>query len=289
MSPHEFALLQGRRREPCAVVSAESRRVSSGAAEIYYESYGNGPALLLIPGAFDNLLHWSLNVPALVQAGYRVLAMNLRGHFLSPCPDAFTHFRYHSGDIEAVLLAENLDEVAILASSFGGFGAVRFARSHPEVTRAIVLSGSTCGVFSERNYANNAAAVAGLEGLFASGSLLPARVTEIDGMQFLYRQMSRLGSTDGFLSCPFQAVKSMDDRASWLTPADLSNYTIPTLLVGGDSDDLLSHGFQRETVTLLPGAELSDYSDSGHRPFWEMPDRYNDVAREFLQRHYPAP
>ena len=71
---------------------AESRTIPVGEAEIYYEAYGpeDGPAMLLVPGGDETHIHYYQNVPALVQAGYRVIVMNLRGHWLSPCPEPAT-------------------------------------------------------------------------------------------------------------------------------------------------------------------------------------------------------
>ncbi len=280
MSEHNEAFPPATR---LGVSSAESRSVKSHRASIYYEVYGTGRALLLIPGAFDNLIHWSFNIPRFVRAGYRVIAMNLRGHFMSPCHDADTHFRHHAADIAAVLRAEDVQEVAIAASSFGGFGAIRYAIEFNSNVKALVLSGSTAGVDSDENFRNNYDAVQQFDAYFISGAKAEASFDATERPNpFLYRQIGQLGSTDGSLSCAFQAVKSMQDRAHWLTAAQLANYQTPTLLVGGNRDTLLGPGFQREVARLIPGARLSEWADSGHIPFWENPDRYNQVVIRFL-------
>jgi pimeloyl-ACP methyl ester carboxylesterase len=271
------------------VCSPESRRVSSGTAQIYYEVYGCGPAVLLVPGALDNVLHWSFNIPHFVHAGYRVIAVNLRGHFLSPCANDDAHFKFHADDLAAVLANEGIAAVAILASSFGGFGALRLALQRPSLVKALVLSGSTAGVYSERLFEGNRAAVDGFAKQISLAQSPQADFTLVTRPHaFLYRQLSQLGSDSTGYSCPLAALLSMNDRSSWLTHPVLAAFTTPTLLVGGDAETVLRQGFQRELVTLIPGARLSDWMDSGHVPFWEDPARYNAIVSEFLAPYLPA-
>jgi non-heme chloroperoxidase len=263
--------------------SPEGRRIRVEDAELYFESYGTGPALLLVPGAMDNILHWSLNVPGLVAAGYRVIVMSLRGHFMSPCSDASSHFRHHADDLEAIVAAADLKRVAILASSFGGFGALRFALRRPSVVSGLVLSGSTAGVFSPVLYDGNVKAVEGFERALAAGTppwvdLSPSARPQA----FLYRQLAQLGADSRGLSCPIEALLSMKDRSAWLEKSDLASFGVPTLIIGGDRETLLPPGFQRELVRLIPSARLSPWVDTGHVPFWEDPRRYNLETLKFL-------
>jgi 3-oxoadipate enol-lactonase len=271
------------------VCSPESRRVSRGGAEIYYEVYGDGPTLLLVPGALDNILHWSFNIPHFVRAGYRVIAINLRGHFLSPCADEDAHFKFHADDFAAVLANEGAAAAAILASSFGGFGALRLALQRPDLIKALVLSGSTAGVHSARLFAGNRAAVDAFAGEISARRPPYANLThQVRPHAFLYRQLSQLGSDATGYSCSLAALLSMNDEASWLPPGALTGFRTPILIVGGDAETLLPARFQRELVTLIPGACLSDWMDAGHVPFWEDPDKYNTLVMQFLFPHWPA-
>jgi pimeloyl-ACP methyl ester carboxylesterase len=87
----------------------ESGLASSYRASIYYEVYGEGPCVLFVPGGFETHLAYWKNVPAFVQAGYRVITTNLRGHFQSPCAPQDLDFRHHARDIESVLDRERIE------------------------------------------------------------------------------------------------------------------------------------------------------------------------------------
>lgn len=51
-------------------------------ADLYYEDVGSGPPILTTHGVDENTLYWSLPgvTDRLVQAGYRVISTDMRGH-----------------------------------------------------------------------------------------------------------------------------------------------------------------------------------------------------------------
>lgn len=263
---------------------AESRTVRSTRATIYYEVYGDGPCIVMIPGGYETHLAFWKNVPYFVQAGYRVVTTNLRGHFQSPCADGDLSFRYHADDIAAVLAQEKIDRAALIGWSMGGFGAVRLAVEQPERVAAVVLMGSTAGVYSEQNYAANGHAVDQVYDWLRTGGPWPFDMHVPNAPDaFLRRQLQMLHSQDGFLPGPSVLVTMMMDRAVWLTPEQLRGYRVPTLIVGGDGETFLPARFQRHLATLIPGAELSEFQEAGHNPHWEDPERFNRTTATWLR------
>lgn len=265
---------------------AESRIAQSTNADIYYEVYGQGPCILMIPGGFETHLGYYRNVPAFVQAGYKVITTNLRGHFQSPCKTGHLSFLNHACDIAAVLDQENIDKAALFGWSMGGFGAVRFALCNPERVAALVLMGSTAGVWSEQNYANNGIAIEKAMAAISQGGPWPFDMTQADAEDaFLRRQLQMLHSDDGFLPGPVALLPMMMDRNIWLSQDELKAFVTPTLFVGGDTDNFLPAGFQRHTATLLPDAELSDFQDAGHNPHWEKSAIFNQAVQAWLAQN----
>ena len=263
---------------------AESRLVETENASIYYETYGEGLAILFVPGIAETALHYYANIPYFVRAGYKVMAMNLRGHFLSPAADAVCHPRFFPGDIEAICKAEKVSRIALICESAGGWGGLRLAVEKPDLVHALVLMGSAAGVYSEENYGACVAAADQLREGVASGEKRPVDMFA-DGAEraFLARQIALLSSNDGgLLPCPAVYLDTMIDKSAWLTAKDMEGYAVPTLIMGGDEDDFMGQGFQRHTATLIPGAELSSFLDAGHEPYWEDPARFNTVAHRWL-------
>ncbi|MFF1630599.1 alpha/beta fold hydrolase, partial [Streptomyces sp. NPDC058272] len=96
---------------------------------------GDGPPLVLLHGAGRTLADWAAAAPLLVPR-HRVLAVDLRGHGLSP--SGTWDFPHVLGDLEAVLEAYDIPGALPVGHSLGGMIAVRYALEHPGVTPGAV-------------------------------------------------------------------------------------------------------------------------------------------------------
>lgn len=107
---------------------------------IAYDLLGEGPLVVLAPGMGDLRGAWRFVAPALVQAGWRVAVVDLRGHGES---DA-TFGRYTPEDVAADLLAlvDELGGPAVfVAHSASAAAAVKAAGDAPEKVTGLVLVG----------------------------------------------------------------------------------------------------------------------------------------------------
>src|SRR5664279_5745281 len=59
---------------------------------------GNGPLVVLVHGWPESWYSWRHQIPALVEAGYRVAAPDVRGYGGSDKPVSYTHLRAHETD-----------------------------------------------------------------------------------------------------------------------------------------------------------------------------------------------
>ena len=59
---------------------------------------------------------------------------------------------------------------------------------------------------------------------------------------------------------------------------------VPTLLVAGDDDELREPGYADEVAKRIPTADLLTFTECGHLPQIEHPERFNQAVNEFLTK-----
>ena len=62
----------------------------------------------------------------------------------------------------------------------------------------------------------------------------------------------------------------------------LSHIEVPTLVVSGDSDPVVSPTSSRRTAAAIPGADYLEIPHCGHTPHEERPDQFVALLRDFL-------
>ena len=114
------------------------------------DSGGDGPPLLLLHGwMFSADLNWYTTYGPLAEAGYRVLAVDHRGHGRGiRSPDPFS-LKDCADDAAALLAHLQIPPVLAVGYSMGGPIAALLARDHPQWVSGLVL-GATAMDWSGR-------------------------------------------------------------------------------------------------------------------------------------------
>ena len=66
--------------------------------------------------------------------------------------------------------------------------------------------------------------------------------------------------------------------------SELRAIKVPTLLVWGDQDAIVTRDRQHDLIAAIPDAELVVYDGVGHSPHWEEPKRFATDLVAFLDR-----
>ena len=94
---------------------------------------------VLVHGLSSNLRLWDGVRDALVAAGARVVAMDLRGHGQSPKPDDGYDVPTVAGDVAALIERLGLQRPVVAGQSWGGHVALELAASWPSLVGALAL------------------------------------------------------------------------------------------------------------------------------------------------------
>jgi pimeloyl-ACP methyl ester carboxylesterase len=274
---------------------------------VEYPAIGASDAAASLPPIL--LLHGIASVTALAApllgalADRRVLAVDWPGHGLSGA-DTVTAgaLREHVvAVLDEVLAFFDLTSAAIdvIGHSLGGQFALYLALAHPERVRRLVLLGAPGAAFSQARatFGMRVVSVPGLGtallGLstsarahdravdrLAGAHVLDGYPAEINEIGFLASQRSEFAASVASLframMTPFAARA---DTA--LTAAELAHLAVPTLIVWGTDDVILTPARGRASADAIPHATILEI-DGGHAPWLNDLARVGDAVSAFL-------
>ncbi|MFD3455042.1 alpha/beta fold hydrolase [Streptomyces sp. NPDC058691] len=117
--------------------------VSSPAGRIHVVEQGEGPLVLLVHGFPEGWYSWRHQLPALAAAGYRAVAVDVRGYGRSSRPDAVEAYRMLDlvADNVAVVRASGEETAVVVGHDWGSAIAANSALTEPDVFRAVGMLG----------------------------------------------------------------------------------------------------------------------------------------------------
>src|ERR1700712_1915349 len=120
--------------------SPDTLFLDRGEGRIAYDVVGAGPLVITVPGMADLRSTWRHLVPSLVDAGFRVASMDLRGH--GDSDTTFSSYDDIAAATDIAALAEHLGGRAIFSgSSRGAAAALIAAAERPELILGLALVG----------------------------------------------------------------------------------------------------------------------------------------------------
>jgi pimeloyl-ACP methyl ester carboxylesterase len=119
------------------------RYADLGEVRLHYVEAGEGPLVLLLHGFPQFWYEWRHQIPALVEAGFRVIAPDMRGYNLSDKPPGVRAYRVEllARDVERLILACGERTASLVGHDWGAIVAWIAAMRHPErVDRLVILN-----------------------------------------------------------------------------------------------------------------------------------------------------
>ena len=196
---------------------------------IAYETAGSGPSVMLVHGfAASRVQNWKGPgwYETLTGAGYRVVAMDCRGHGDSDKPHdpaAYDH-AIMAEDVVAVMEAANAAPGFLMGYSMGGFISMHVLMDHPDLVTKLVIGG-VGGSYLGRAFGSRDA--------IADALVIEDKSKITDPVSKGFREFAEQSGKDRLA---LAACMRANRRA--FTAAELKQSKRPVLVVCGENDTL---------------------------------------------------
>ena len=252
-----------------------------------FESYGSPehPAVVLIHPFPFRAEFWSAVGPAISNAGYFVVAPNLRGCATSPSDDAEPDMNLLAADVWQLLSQQGIERATILGISLGGYVALAMLRAKPNSVTGI-------GLIDTKVTADSPAAVRNRQRIASEiqDSLSLSEYAE-QMLPTLLSTFTHEHRTEVIDQVRTWISASSAPTVAWLQQAmagradsssALKSFAGPTLLIRG-SDDVVSKPEDFQTMLdLAQNPTFIQIVDCGHLPPVEDPQATGDAIVDWL-------
>lgn len=248
-----------------------------------YRIYGEGEPVVILHGLFGTLENWNTQSRILSEK-YRVVAVDLRNHGMSPHSDDFDY------DVMVDDLCQLYDHLGLVSAScighsMGGKTAMNLALSHPEMVKRLMVVD-----IAPRAYRP------GHQAIFEA-------LLRLD----LSAHSSRTSVSEALtLAVPDVAIRNFllknlvrDEVGRWRWKMNLAGiyrnyqklnsaitstrqYTGKTVFVRGGRSNYIRDEDMEEVRSLFPEAELLTVERAGHWVHAEAPEEFSVLVRDFL-------
>jgi 3-oxoadipate enol-lactonase len=250
-----------------------------------FEDQGRGLPVLFIHGYPLNRHLWQSQIEDLSSSA-RILAPDLRGHGDSQPVEGPYSMDVLAGDCIALLDALDIHKpVVVCGLSMGGYVTLALYRNYPERLGGLILAATRANSDSPEGKAgrNTAAALAkekGIEAVVASmlpKMLSPKTYERKPDLVLRAKKIMEATSLEGVLGDLMGMKERPDSRPI------LDKIAIPTLVIHGEDDQVITAEETRQMHAQIRGALLETVPDAGHLLNLEQPEVFNRAVRGFIQ------
>jgi pimeloyl-ACP methyl ester carboxylesterase len=197
-----------------------------------------------------------------------------------------------------------IERPTVVGHSFGGGVAMQFAYQFPERCARLLLVASG-GVGPQVHVALRVLASAPGDPLLRLVTVAPARRTlrsirpllRATGgfglgpdLEHLFRQLESLSTSDARRAFARTLRSVVDGRGQVVTMLDRCYLAagMPTWILWGGRDAVIPLAHAARACSAMPGSKLVFFSEAGHFPHEDCPERFAELVREFVASTDPA-
>jgi non-heme chloroperoxidase len=279
------------KRQPASFGREEFIQVEPN-VKLHVTDLGEGKPVVLIHGWPLSDAMYEYQYAALLQKGYRVIGITLRGFGLSDKPGGRYNYDVFADDIKVVLDKLKIEDATIGGFSMGGATVIHYvARYNAAHVSKLALFGAAVPIWTKRSDFNygiwTKEDITGLitlnntnrPKLFENfGKIFPANETSVSHGHAAWLGTIQSQASPYAMSEALKTLRDSDLRE------DLKKIKIPTLILHGKLDQICSYDLAEQMHAGIANSVLVPFDKSGHALFIEELDKFNTELINFVQK-----
>ncbi|WP_018663906.1 alpha/beta fold hydrolase [Heyndrickxia acidiproducens] len=264
--------------------------------ELHYEDVGSGKPVVLIHGWPLSGRSWEKQVPALVDAGYRVITYDRRGFGQSSQPWNGYEYNTLASDLHKLLVHLDLHDVTLVGFSMGGGEVARYIGNYgtDRVSNAVLAGAVPPYLYKSADNPDGGFDDTAIKSLqkgvkadrlsfldtFTTSFFASGERTDLvsEAFRLHNRDIAAFASPKGTLDC-IAAFSQTDFRD------DLDKFDLPTLILHGDADAIVPVEFSGQKAhERIPNSKLVVIKDGPHGFNVTHAEEFNTELIQFLKR-----
>ena len=271
---------------------------------LHYVAQGEGPLVVLLHGFPEHWYSWRHQIAPLAQAGFRVVAPDMRGYNLSDKPRGGYDIKNLTKDVRGLIRALGERSATVVGHDWGGVIALQFPLDYPQACNRLIVMNAPLirsWYWGRRNYPNNRYAL-----LMQAPGLAERRMwSDIDATT---AQVFRAVAADsvafsnddiatfaaalkqpGALSAAMKYYRSIYWPDWFLTWPDRNQrITCPTQFIWGRDDPAVRLPFMEEAAQQVDDLRTVLIDNAGHWVQQEQPSQVTTAMLDFLTSNATA-
>lgn len=284
--------------------SIQSKFVTTSRMRFHYRTHGdpNGMPMLLLHGSFGSSRWWEPFMTLLPTEIYAI-AVDLRGVGGSDRADNGYSIAEQEEDLHSFVEELGLSEIDLVGHSSGGAIAIEFALNRPDSisTLSLVDSVPAEGIFTpidtlmllEQMKLDNELLRQSLALLMCTVDkelfVITSRDKDWASLDYANKNLIDEIIKDAQAMSPTLFTALAEELGTWNRFTDTHRLTLPSLIIWGDLDEIISRDAMTRTLIALPGANnLEVLRGVGHSPMIEAPLTLAEKIIDFITEDYAA-
>uniref|UniRef100_A0A8C7CJ59 Epoxide hydrolase 2, cytoplasmic n=1 Tax=Oncorhynchus kisutch TaxID=8019 RepID=A0A8C7CJ59_ONCKI len=272
--------------------------------KLHYVEMGAGPPVMLCHGFPESWYSWRYQIPALADAGFRVVSLDMKGYGESTAPPGLC-------DLVTFMDKMGIPQVTLVGHDWGGSVVWNMAQCHPERVRAVASLNTplfpvdpsknpmdflkTVPIFNYQLYFQEpGVAEAEMEkdlartfkiffhgsGLFVGlpDEIPRSSILSETALQFYITQFKDKGFRG-----PLNWYRNVVSNWKWLCSRPRAKLLMPALMVTTGKDPVLLPVFSRGMENMIPNLTRGHIEECGHWTQMERPSELNTILISWLK------